>query len=248
MGWPTVPCDIVPAQRQIVFGTCYLPITWSSERSLGSRGSAGDGLCCNTAPLYHSWWYWSPPLSPTLNTEQEAAFSLLLASLLGNAFPTEVFLHNSVTVCLLQVEGKLLWPKGSCNFDMNNSLHKRGSTWAWSKLAPEEHHCWLILHMLLANLNILSKNFIGYPHETNVWNLMAKNTVSKGILIIIYYYIYMVFFKNYWDCTGTPLDPFSSEGNSNFSSFAQQQYQRVGRWKYPWSVAQNICLVGNCCI
>lgn len=27
--------------------------------------------------------------------------------------------------------------------------------------------------------------------QTNVWNLMAKNTVSKGILIIIYYYIYV---------------------------------------------------------
>lgn len=67
---------------------------------------------------------------------------------------TEAFLHNPVRVCLLWVEGKRLLPKGSRIFDRKNSLHKQGSAWAWSKLAPEEHRCWLILDVLCAKLSI----------------------------------------------------------------------------------------------
>lgn len=128
-----------------------LAITRSGEASLESSRIVEAGLWCYRACRYHSWWHWSPLQFKTLSEEQPFAFCW---HLYWEMPFLEAFLHNSVTVCLSQVEGKCLLPTGSCIFDTRNSLHKQRSAWAWSEPAPEEHCCWLILHAPCAKLNI----------------------------------------------------------------------------------------------
>lgn len=151
MGCSAQPCAAVPARRQIFSGTCYLPITRSGEGSLESSRIVEAGRWCYRACWYHSWWHWSPLQYKTLSEEQPFAFCW---HLYWEMPFLEAFLHNSVTVCLSQVEGKCLLPTGSRIFDTRNSLHKQRSAWAWSEPAPEEHCCWLILHAPCAKLNI----------------------------------------------------------------------------------------------
>lgn len=120
--------SLVPIGRQIFFGACCLPIIQSSDGSLRSIGTVGVGMYCDRGCWYQR--YWSPLPYRMLSREHHFPFCWHL-------YWEMRFSYSSVTVSFLQAESTCLLPKGSCIFDTQNSLHKQGSMWVWSKLAPE---------------------------------------------------------------------------------------------------------------